>query len=165
MASLNAAVPPRVRRLAAELHPRLTPFDSVRERHSLLVKRLDDDDPLPRLRERLRPLLARAAPVNAAVTGIDVFEDPPVGAAPVVHLAVESPGLARLHRRLVEEFGAIRGLEGEAYEMHVTLARGGDPEAAAALTDRDVARVEWTVDELELYDSRYDAAVARLPLG
>ncbi|MFB6127789.1 MAG: 2'-5' RNA ligase family protein [Halolamina sp.] len=165
MASLNAAVPPRVRRLAAELHPRLTPFDSVRDRHSLLVKRLGDDEPLTRLRERLRPLLARTDPINVVVTGIDTFEDPPVGAAPVVYLAVESPGLDRLHRRLVDEFGAIRELEGESYEMHVTLARGGDPEAAAALTDRDVSRLEWTVDELELYDSQYDAAVARLPLG
>jgi len=165
VASLNAPVPPRVRRLAADLHPELTAFDRVRERHSLLVKRLADDEPIGRLRERLRPLLTRATPIPVRVTGIDTFEDPPVGSAPVVYLALDSPGLDRLHRRLVEEFGAITGLEGPEYEMHVTLARGGDPDAAAALTDRDVPAVEWTVSELELYDSQYDAAVARLPLG
>lgn len=165
MASLNAAVPPRVRRLAADLHPRLTAFEVVRERHSLLVKRLGDDEPVHRLRERLRPLLAETEPIDVAVTGIDAFADPPVGKSPVVYLAVDSPGLDRLHRQLVDEFGAIRGLEGEEYEMHVTLARGGDPDDVAALREVDVPEVYWTVEELELYDSQYRAAVARLPLG
>lgn len=165
MASLNAPVPPRVRRIAADLHPELTAFDRIRDRHSLLVKRLGDDEPIHRLRERLRPLLARAAPIPVRVTGIDAFAQPPTGSAPVVYLAVDSPGLDRLHRRLVDEFGAMTGLEGPDYEMHVTLARGGDPATAAALCDREVPGVEWTISELELYDSRHDAAAARLPLG
>ena len=170
--SLNVPVPNAVARLAADLEPTLTPFDRIRDRHTLVVKRFGDDatggpdgERFDRLRERLRPLLADAPAFEARVTGIDYFERPPSGPGPVVYLGIGSPGLHALHRRLVEEFGAVEGMEGEAYVPHVTLARGGSVADAERLADREVDPVTWTVSELVLHSRAYREPVARLPLG
>lgn len=173
MFSLNVPVPGRVRRLAGELHPELAAFGRIRDRHSLLAKRFDSDldaaaDSLPRLRERLRPLLRRAAPaggLDLRVTRLDYFERPPRGPGPVVYLAVESPDLRALHRRLCDAFGTVAGLEGDDYVPHVTLARGGSVADAADLAERrPVDPVAWTAGELRIRDSRYREDAARLPL-
>ncbi|PSP69045.1 phosphoesterase, partial [Halobacteriales archaeon QH_6_68_27] len=42
--------------------------------------------------------------------------------------------------------------------------RGGDPERAAAVCDREIDPVEWTVDELQVYDAERDQRVSRLSL-
>ncbi len=171
--SLNVPVPGRVRRVAGDLHPELARFDRLRERHSLLLKRfdtaLDDDaDSLPRLRERLRPLLSRqgGGGLDLRVTGLDYFETPPHGPGPVVYLTVESADLRALHHRLCGAFGAVTGMEGTEYVPHVTLARGGRIVDAADLADRRaIDPVEWTAGELRIHDSRYREDAARLPLG
>jgi len=171
--SLNVPVPGRVRRLAGDLHPDLARFDRIRERHSLLAKRfdtaLDDDaDSLPRLRERLRPLLRRhgAGGIDLRVTGLDHFETPPRGPGPVVYLTVESPDLHALHRRLCDAFGAVDGMEADDYVPHVTLARGGTVADADDLAERrSIDPVAWTAGELLIRDSRYREDAARLPLG
>ncbi|UIO99719.1 2'-5' RNA ligase family protein [Halobaculum sp. CBA1158] len=157
MYSVNVPVPWPVQRLAASLEPDLAPFETVRDRHTLVVKRLDGRDlnDLHRIRERLRPALADVAPFDLRVTGVDAFERPPMGAAPVVYLAVEAlpvdgggdrgddrggeadrrgdadpvsgrDSLRAVHDRLVREFGSVAGLEGADYVPHVTLARGWD---------------------------------------
>jgi 2'-5' RNA ligase len=160
--SLNVPVPPAVERLAADLHPRLVPFDRVRDRHTLVCKRFDaDEDAYDRLRERLRRALSPTPAFEARVTGVDAFETPTHGPGPVVYLAVESPGLRDLHRRLVEAFGAVDDLEGEAYVPHVTLARGGGAAARDALADLralDVDPVTWTVSDLHLWSRARRAA-------
>ena len=172
MYSLNVPVPPAVERLAADLHPQLVPFDRIRDRHTLVCKRFEADeadyDPL---RERLRIALSSTPAFEARTTGIDAFETPTHGPGPVVYLAVESPGLHDLHRRLVAAFGAVDDdLEGEAYVPHVTLARGGGgasertlPSGEASAVDRlrdlDVEPVTWTVSELYLWShARREAA-------
>jgi 2'-5' RNA ligase len=162
--SLNVPVPGGVQRLAAELHPRLTAFDTVRERHTLVAKRLGDDS-LARLRERLRPLLRDSPAFEAHVTGIDFFDQPTKGAGPVVYLDVESPGLLALHERLCEEFDPLDGLEGEDYVPHVTLARGGSLADAEALANRDVDPVTWTVSTLDLWSAEFRESAATLRLG
>lgn len=177
MYGLNVVLPGRVERLASDLHPELTGFDRVRERHTLVVKRFEDDlvgeiaggvrDPqarVDRLRERLRPVLAGLDPFEAAVTGVDCFADPLRGPGPVVYLDVESPGLWDLHRRLCEEFGTLPGFEGDEYVPHVTLARGDDVAAAERLADRDLDRVAWTVSELGLWSRQYREFAARIRL-
>ena len=154
MYSLNVPVPSTVERLAADLHPQLLALDRVRERHTLVCKRFEaDEDDYHRLRERLRVALSPTPAFEARVTGIDAFETPTHGPGPVVYLAVESPGLHDLHRRLVEAFGAVDDdLEGAGYVPHVTLARGG---ADAATVDRlralDIDSITWTVSELHLW--------------
>jgi hypothetical protein len=171
--SLNVPVPGQVSRLASGLHSELTGFERIRERHTLLAKRfdtaLDDDvDSLPRLRERLRPLLRDhgAGSLELRIDGLDYFERPPRGPGPVVYLAVESPDLRALHRRLCESFGTVEGIEGDDYVPHVTLARGGSVADAADLVDRrEVDAVEWTTSELRIRDSRYREDAARIPLG
>jgi 2'-5' RNA ligase len=164
--SLNAPIPGRVKRLASELEPDLYGFDRVRERHTLLVKRFGERDPseYARLETRLRRVLRGTPAFEARVGGIDAFERPAFGPGPVVYLAVESPGLIALHERLCEAFEPVEGLEGEAYVPHVTLARGGDLEAAHRLCDRSVDPVTWTVSELTLRDATYGEVASRFSL-
>ncbi|SHH46299.1 2'-5' RNA ligase family protein [Halobaculum gomorrense] len=196
MYSVNVPVPWAVQRLAASLEPDLADFASIRDRHTLVVKRLDGRDlnDLHRIRERLRPVLRGVAPFEVRVTGVGAFEDPPLGDAPVVYLAVEAvaPGdrdagdrsgaagvatddataadpLRALHDRLVREFGAVSGLEEADYAPHVTLARGwdgpGDPATAVArLRERDIDGARWTVDELGVWTREYKEIAARVPL-
>jgi 2'-5' RNA ligase len=161
--SLNAPVPGRVRRLASDLAPDLSGFERIRRRHSVVCKRLGSGDP-PRLADRARRALAGAPAVEARVAGVDTFDDPPTGSGPVVYLAVESPGLHRLHATLCEAFEPVPDLEGDDYVPHVTLARGGDAAAARRLSDRAVESVTWTVSELHLWDARDRETVRRFSL-
>jgi 2'-5' RNA ligase len=164
MFSLNAPVPGDVSRIAGDLRGQLLGFESIRDDHTLVVKRLGDPESFHALERRVRRALSGTPAMEARVSAVGVFEDPPRGSAPVVYLAVESPGLDRLHRRLVEEFGAVEGLEGEDYAMHVTLARGGDEETARRLADREVDPVTWTVSELQIYDATRSVPAARIAL-
>ncbi|WP_411967605.1 2'-5' RNA ligase family protein [Haloferax sp. YSSS75] len=163
MYSLNVPVPGRVARLASDLFPYLAPFDRVRDRHTLVCKRFETSDP-DHLRERLRQTLNGTPAFEAQITGIDFFERPPRGSAPVVYLSVESPGLEALHRRLVDEFGAIDGLEGDEYVPHVTLARGGEVADARAVASREIDPVEWSVSQLDLYDGKFRESVTSISL-
>jgi len=161
--SLNVPVPGRVARLASDLFPYLAPFDRVRDRHTLVCKRFEDAD-LDRLREQLRRALAGQPAFEARVTDIRFFEEPPRGAAPVVYLAVESPGLLDLHRALADEFGAIEGIEGDDYVPHVTLARGGSVADARAVASQPLDPVEWTVSQLDVYDSSFRETAGSISL-
>lgn len=165
MYSLNVPVPGSVSRLASDLEPRLTPFETVRDRHSLLAKRFEDGKSPDRhaLRERLRPVLRDAPAFELRISGVGAFESPPRGPGPVVYLSVESPGLRRLHDRLVDAFGAVEGMEGEGYVPHVTLARGGDVRDPVAQVG-GVESVTWTASSLDLWSSRSRETVASIPL-
>lgn len=164
MYGLNAPVPGSVSRIASALHPELAGFDNIRERHSLLVKRLVDDNSVPRLQQRAREALAGAPPFEARVERLGLFEEPPSGSAPVIYLAVESPGLRRIHERLAEEFEPVEGLEGDSYTPHVTLARGGDWETAQRLDGREIDPVTWTVSTLDFWDPTYNVTVGNFSL-
>ena len=191
MFSLNVPLPPAVDRLAADLHPKLSGFDRVRERHTLVCKRFgvadvrsgererDEErgrgekadvpprrEALDRLRERLRRPLAGTDPFEVAVTGIDVFDAPRSGSRPVVYLTVESDELVRLHRRLCAAFGAIEGIEGDDYVPHVTLARGGNPEpgAVADLVDAAFDPIRWRVHALDVWDPEFREVAASVDL-
>lgn len=152
MYSLNVPVPGEVKRFAAKLYPRLTGFERVRERHSLVVKRFETDD-LHRLSKHVRRTLADVPAFEMRTTGIDSFDDPVRGPGPVVYLAVESPEIFDLHNQLVERFGAIADLEGPAYVPHVTLARDGSRQQARRLREYDVSPIEWTVSTVAIYDA------------
>jgi len=162
--SVNVPVPGRVRRLADRLYPDLVGFDTVREDHSCLLKRLGEADHVAQLQHRAHRALEGAPAVEAEITDIDYFADPPLGSAPVVYLAVESPGLERIHADLTEAFEVVDGLEGSDYVPHVTLARGGDLETAKRLADREIEPVRWTVSELEFWDGTYKLPVSRVSL-
>ena len=182
MFSLNVPLPPAVDRLAADLHPKLTGFDRVRDRHTLVCKRFGVADvrsgeggeeevtprekALGRLRERLRRPLAGTEPFEVAATGVDVFDAPRSGSRPVVYLAVESDELIRLHRRLCDAFGAIEGIEGDEYAPHITLARGGNPEpgAVADLVAAKFDPIRWRVHALDVWDPEYREVTATVDL-
>ncbi|SDC98263.1 2'-5' RNA ligase family protein [Natrinema hispanicum] len=164
MYSVNVPVPGRVRQLADRLYPELVGFETVREDHSCLLKRLGEADHVAQLQHRAHRALEGAPAVEAEITGIDYFADPPLGSAPVVYLAVESPGLEAIHADLTEAFDVVEGLEGTDYVPHVTLARGGDIETAKRLADREIEPVRWTVSELEFWDGTYKLPVSRVSL-
>ena len=185
MFSLNVPLPPAVERLAADLHPKLSGFDRVRDRHTLVCKRFgvadvrsgeregggDEEVPpreeaLDRLRERLRRPLAGTDPFEVAVTGIDVFDAPRSGSRPVVYLTIESDELIRFHRRLCASFGTVEGIEGDEYVPHVTLARGGNPEpgVVADLVAAEFDAVRWRVHALDVWDPEYREVAASVEL-
>ena len=171
--SLNVPVPGRVAALAGELRPSLAAFERVKERHTLVVKRLSQGGPGADWRDpagletRVRQALAGAPAFEARVSEIDAFREPVAGPGPVVYLAVESPGLLDVHRRLCDAFEPVSELEGEEYVPHVTLARGGG-EAAEDAVDRlvgtEIEPVTWTVGELVFWDARYGEVTGRVSL-
>lgn len=193
MFSLNVPLPPGVSRLADGLRPGLTGFDRVRERQTLVCKRFGVDDvcdgsggapparadALDCLRTDLRRPLAGTEPFEVAVTGVDAFESPSAGSAPVVYLAVESDGLVRLHRRLCAIFGAVEGIEGDDYVPHVTLARGWSDGQAESDGERvggvdgaldrlrgvAVEPVRWRVHALDWYDPATREVAATVELS
>lgn len=158
MYSLNAPVPTEVGRLAAGVGASARTA-RVRERHTLVCKRLGEDDPAA-LGRRAREALAGAPPVAAHIERVATFADPPAGRGPVAYLAVESPGLVELHDRLCETFDPTPGIEGVDYVPHVTVARGGDAATLAGSVDP----VEWTVDRLAVYDAGYEEEIESIAL-
>ncbi|MFC7325142.1 2'-5' RNA ligase family protein [Halorubrum rutilum] len=191
MFSLNVPLPPAIGDFAADLHPKLSGFDRVRDRHTLVCKRLGVEavpdrvdgngsssgrdggapsppkpDALAALREDLRPLLSGTGPFDAAATEVDVFDAPASGSRPVVYLAVESDALVRLHHRLCAAYDAIEGIEGDDFVPHVTLARGGnpDPGVVADLVNREFEPIRWRVHAMEVYDPEFREVAATIEL-
>ena len=168
MLSLNVPLPPAVDRLAADLRPALDGLETVREEPTLVAKRFGRLGPgaAAALQSEVRLALAGAPSFEVRVDGPGAFEAPVSGPAPVVYLAVESPGLRRLHDRLVEAFGALEGLEGDDYVPHVTLARGGDVDIDAVLArlEGEVEPVTWTATELWFWDARHGERAGRVSL-
>ena len=181
--SLNVPILPAIGRLADDLHPKLSGFDRVRDRHTLVCKRFGVDDvgagepdrPRPpkseaveTLRRDLRGLLSGTVPFEVAVTGIDAFETPASGTGPVVYFVVESDELIRLHQRLCAAYDAIGGIEGDDYVPHITLARGESSETTAEAVDRirsvDIEPIRWRVHALDLYDPEFREVVATIDI-
>ena len=172
--SLNIPVPTALRRVAARLEPELASFDSVRDWPTLIIKRFQGGRSRGRVEAIVRDTLAGAQPFEVRTTGIETFDDPPSGSAPVVYLGIEGTGLRRVHARLVDRLGGVPGLEGDEYTPHVTLARGLEQTTADSvdrkataikrLTERDLDPVSWTVDELGIWSREYREIVTRVPL-
>ncbi len=182
MFSVNVPLPPAIDRLATDLQPKLSGFDRLRDRHTLVCKRVSVEDvtepdrgtrkiggrtrehALERLRETVRPVFADTDPFRVLVDGIDTFKTDDGGI--VVHLAVESPGLVRLHRRLCRVIDPVSGIEGDDYVPHITLARGDTPdhEALDCLLDADIDPVAWRVHALDLYDAEFRETAATVEL-
>lgn len=165
MYSLNAPVPSSVATLAGDLAGEVpTARSRPRGSHTLVVKRLPEDIGYAQLEARAREILTGTPPCQARVTGIELFETVPTGPAPVVYLAVESPGLRALHQQLCETFAPVDGIEGDDYVPHVTIARGGRVEAARGLAEREIDDREWTVEELVFWDAEREQPVSRVSL-
>lgn len=167
MYSINVPLPSAVTTLAADLATEL-PLAQRRGRgeHSLVAKRLGQGDhaAYARMEARGREALRGQPAFEVRISGVGQFETAVTGSSPVVYLAVESPELVALHERLCEEFDPADEMEGDAYTPHVTVARGGDREAAARLVGRDIEPIQWTVDELSFYDADRNQPVSQVSL-
>jgi len=166
--SVGVPLPPAVRDLVRDFRPLLTGFERVRETRdtTLVAKRLDAADRREYLRAAREAKAAlRGAPAfEARIADIGVFETPARGPGPLVYLAVESPGLERVHRQLAADLGAVEGIEGDDYVPHVTLARDGDARALERVRGHDFEPVTWTVEELEFYDARHGERIDAVSL-
>jgi 2'-5' RNA ligase len=151
--SLNVPVPGRVGARAGEIARELPQARArTRGEHTLGVKRLGGGDAghYSRIEAQARETLTDQPAFEARIDEIGVFEEPPVGTAPVVYFAVESPGLRQLHHHLTDEFGIVSdGVEGDNYTPHVTIARGGSVDAARRIAG-EIDPIEWTVAKLQL---------------
>jgi len=153
--SLNAPVPGQAAALASEI-ARDLPGARARARgeHTLGVKRLGDRLTYNRLEALVREELAGQTPFDIQITHVDCFPEAPRGTSPVIYLAVESPGLVALHKRLAETFDPVSDeIEGEGYTPHVTVARGGSLETAQRVVEREIEPIEWTVSELIFWNA------------
>lgn len=172
MFSVNVPVPGVIRRLANDLQPRLLDFETIRDDHTLVVKRFPDNElasgrpehQVATLQERLRPVIDGLPAVEAKVAEIDSFDQPVRGDGPVVYLRVESPGVHRIHHTLVDTFGEIDALEGDDYTPHITLARGGSTAAAEQLQKQEIEPITWTISELVIWDAKHQRPAARFGL-
>jgi 2'-5' RNA ligase len=165
--SLNVPVPSGLARLASDLAGQVPGAQArARGEHTLLVKRLGAGEAggVAPLVERARTAVAGAEPFPVDVTGVDYFAEPETGTGPVVYLAVESPPLVALHRRLCDAFEPVAHLEGEAYVPHITIARGGERAAAERLAARDIEPRRFEVTELVVWDAERGLATTRLSL-
>ncbi|MFW6153301.1 MAG: 2'-5' RNA ligase family protein [Halobacteriota archaeon] len=159
MYSLNAPVPDEAIEVCERYRDRLGRFERVTTEHSLLVKRFHRRSPgdIERLAVELDDRLAHWSPIPARIDRFDVFVDPPAGRGPVVYLHVESRGLVSLHRDLVDAYGTVVPvIEGDRYVPHVTVARGGERTEIASITGVSFDPIDWTIDELRLWDGRYE---------
>lgn len=166
--SLNVPVPGRVATLASDIARDLPDAQArYRGEHTLCVKRLDGngtDETYSRLEARARETLADQPAFEVRVTAISYFPEALKGSSPVVYLAVESPGLRRLHERLTEVFPPVEPIEGASYTPHVTVARGGSMAAAERVADRQVEPIDWTVSELSFWDASRRRSVSTVSL-
>lgn len=160
MYSCNIPVPSKISRLARGLAAECIEA-TPRDRHTLVVKRLGDNDPRA-LTRRIRRALDGTPPFEARTDGIGLFREPETGRGPVAYLRIESPGIFEIHDTLCSVFEPIEGLEGDDYDPHVTIARGGD---AARLADVDTGgSITWTVDSLLVWAGPYGEPTARISL-
>lgn len=167
MYSLNIPVPGRVAALASEI-AREVPGARARPRgeHTLGVKRLGtgDDDTYSHIEARAREALVGQPAFEVRIASVDYFPDAITGPEPVIHLVVESEELHRLHLHLSDIFPPVEGIEGEGYNPHVTVARGGSTEAAERISERAIDPITWTVTELIFWDAVRKQPVSRVSL-
>lgn len=161
MLSVNAPVPGTVKRAVSDLRVHL---NDTRSDHTLVVKRLGEADHGLATRKRVRQALAGQPTVEAALAGIDIFEEPASDTAPVVYLAVESPGLMALHKHLCDVVEPVPGIEGPDYVPHITIGRTTEEAAMERLRDREAPEIRWTVTELKFWDAKYEESVGRISL-
>lgn len=161
MFSVNAPVPGAVKRTVDDLRPLL---GETRTDHTLVVKRLSDDGRRAGHRERIRRALDGHPTMRARIDGIETFTEPVNDTAPVVYLAVDSPGLVALHDRLCDVVDPVPEVEGDAYVPHVTVGRLQDENSLEEVRKRGAPSVSWTITELVFWDARHQETVSRISL-
>ena len=84
------------------------------------------------------------------IGNLERFDVAERGSSPVLYLEVKSPGMKALHEILVDVFGSVKGVEGENYIPHITIARGG------GVRDVDFSGFSgptiWTAETLEFWN-------------
>lgn len=160
MYSCNIPVPSEVSRLARGLAADC--FEATpRDRHTLVVKRLGEEKPAT-LTQQIRRALEGTPPFEARTDGIGVFREPEAGRGPVAYLRIESPMLFEIHDTLSSMFELVEGFEGDDYDPHVTIARGGDADRLAGAETG--GSITWTVDSLIVWAGPYGEPTARISL-
>lgn len=159
--SLNVPIPGKIRRQVDTLRPYLR---ANREEHTLVCKRLGEGDTGAAVRKRVRRELAGQPPFEVRTTGIETFDQPARGDAPVVYLAVESPPLVDLHERMCDVIDPVPGLEGSDYVPHISIGRAETEAALQRLEHRAPEAETWMVSQLVFWDGRHGEEIGRVSL-
>jgi 2'-5' RNA ligase len=158
--SCNVPVPPAVSRLARGLATNV--YEATpRDRHTLVLKRFGDGD-LRSLTRQVRRALEGTPPFEARTAGIELFRNPPAGRGPVAYIRIESPALLEIHETLCSVVDPVEDFEGDDYDPHVTIARGGDAGRLAGSPTGEP--ITWTVDSLIVWAATYDEPARRISL-
>lgn len=154
MFSLNVPLPPAVEGLAMDLHPKLSGFDRVRERHTLVCKRFGVED--------VADIVG-----TGGVEGVADAVSGSGGVDPERPRPPKPDALVRLHRRLCAAYDAVEGIEDDAYVPHITLARGGEPNADAVDRVLDISfdTIRWRTHALDLYDPEFREVAATVNIS
>jgi 2'-5' RNA ligase len=158
--SCNVPVPPAVSRLARGLATNV--YEAIpRDRHTLVLKRFEDENPRT-LTRQVRRALEGTSPFEARTAGIGLFRDPPTGRGPVAYIRIESPALLEIHDTLCSVVDPVEDFEGDDYDPHVTIARGGDAGRLAGASTGE--SISWTVDSLIVWAATHDEPARRISL-
>ena len=143
-------MPQNVVRLVGEVTPRLKGWEEVCEEPTLVIKRFERKDLDGHMESEIKFLLENVEPFNVKIGNLKKFDVAVRGSSPVLYLEIKSPGMKALHETLVSAFGCVKGIEGENYIPHITLARGGGKEDInfSVLP----GSTQWTAKMLEFWD-------------
>ncbi len=149
MWSLNVTIPQKVSRLIEEMAPALWNWEEICEDPTLVIKRFETKT--AKEETEIRLLLEKIEPFDVQIGNIRTFDIAQRGISPVLYIEVESPGIEALHEMLVGIFGCVKGIEGQDYTPHITLARGECREYIEFEERPDP--IQWEADELEFWHS------------
>ena len=150
MWSLNVSMPQNIVRAIKEVTLGVSGWEEICEDPTLVIKRFEKGDVDGHVESEIRLLLEGVEPFDIEIGNLERFDVAERGSSPVLYLEVKSPGMKALHETLVDVFGSVKGVEGENYIPHITIARGGSGDYIEF--DGLSCDTEWTVEMLELWN-------------
>ncbi|HIJ12598.1 MAG TPA: 2'-5' RNA ligase family protein [Halobacteriales archaeon] len=150
MWSLNVSIPQGIVRAIGEITPVLGRGEGIVEEPTLVIKRFEKEDLDGHIESEIKFLLENVEPFIVEIGNLEMFEVADRGTSPVRYIEVKSIGIKVLHETLVSVFGCVKGVEGENYIPHITIARGS---GAKNLDFSDFSGpIQWTANTLEFWD-------------
>ena len=150
MWSLNVSMPQNIVRAIREVALGASGWEEICEDPTLVIKRFEKVDVSGHVESEIKLLLESVEPFDIEIGNLERFDVAERGSSPVLYLEVKSPGMKALHEILVDVFGSVKGVEGENYIPHITIARGG------GVRDVDFSGFSgptiWTAETLEFWN-------------
>ncbi len=150
MWSLNVSIPQGIVRAIEEMAPVSRGWEEIVEEPTLVIKRFEKEDLDGHIESEIKFLLENVEPFTVEIGNLEMFEVADRGTSPVLYIEVKSIGMKLIHETLVSVFGCVKGVEGENYIPHITIARG------SGVKNIDFSDFSgptwWTAKTLEFWD-------------